>query len=280
MFYFLDDLQLEVEVPPAVEFFFGEDKCLSSLEADPVSNCDWYNLGFKVQSYAHLISHDALSVVIEGVVKDKLKLIFPQKNFSDFSLSRYHQFVNESEHREFADTALKRLYVKDLPEIACIFSELISELLGVNMDFKRGRDGSEHWIILRINPPYSLAYNPPHKDVYEDYDSYGCCPEMVNAWIPVVGVNSLAGLGLAPGSHLLPEAEILRSKAGAEMNGRKFSVNFIKSWGGSNRMINVFPAEGEMLCFSSHLVHGLGINRNQDLTRVALEFRLHKNSIV
>lgn len=276
MFYFLDDIRLEVEVPLAAQFFVGSDLCLSSLEADPVQNCDWYDLGFRIQSYTHLISHDSLSASIEAIVRDKLESIFPHKNFSGFSLSRYHQFVNESEHREFADPALKRVYVKDLPEIAGIFSGLISELLGVSMGFQRGRDGFEHWIILRINPPYSLAYNPPHKDIYEDYDSYGCCPQMVNAWIPIVGVNSLAGLGLAPGSHLLPEVEIVRSKAGAEMNGRRFSVNLIKSWGGSRRLINKYPSEGEMLCFSSHLVHGLGVNRNRDLTRVALEFRLHK----
>ena len=279
MFYFLDDFRLEVGAPSGVKFFAGEDHCLSLLEADPVRNCDWYDLGFKVHSYAHLISHSALRVSIEAIVKDRLKSIFPQKDFSDFALSRYHHFVNELEHREFADVALKRLYVKDLPDISSIFSKLVSELIGTTMDFSRGRDGSEHWIILRINPPYSLAYNPPHKDVYEDYDAYGCCPEMVNAWIPIVGVNSLAGLGLAPGSHLLPEAEIVRSEAGAEMNGRKFSVNFIKSWAGSNRLVNVYPSEGEMLCFSSHLVHGLGINRNQDLTRAALEFRLHKNVV-
>ena len=33
----------------------------------------------------------------------------------------------------------------------------------------------------------------------------GFCPRMVNAWIPISGVNRLAGLGLAPGSHLLSE---------------------------------------------------------------------------
>ena len=109
-----------------------------------------------------------------------------------------------------------------------------------------------------------MAYNPPHKDIYEDYDQKGFCPRMVNAWIPISGVNRLAGLGLAPGSHLLSEEKISRTKAGVEMNGRRFSVNLIRSWNGSNKLINIFPSNGEMLCFSSHVVHGLGVNRNPD----------------
>jgi ectoine hydroxylase-related dioxygenase (phytanoyl-CoA dioxygenase family) len=35
---------------------------------------------------------------------------------------------------------------------------------------------------------------------------------------------------------------------------------------------------GEVLIFSSHLVHGLAINEESDTTRVALEFRLYKKT--
>ena len=38
----------------------------------------------------------------------------------------------------------------------------------------------------------------------------------------------------------------------------------------------MYPPGGKLLCFSSHLVHGLVTNRNPDLTRVALELRLHR----
>ena len=104
------------------------------------------------------------------------------------------------------------------------------------------------------------------------------CPNMVNAWIPVAGKFPL-GTRIGASSHLLPENKIIRSVAGAEMNGRKFSVNCIKSWDQSNRLVNIYPDEGQLLCFSSFIVHGLGINRNTDTTRVALEFRLHNQSL-
>ena len=35
-------------------------------------------------------------------------------------------------------------------------------------------------------------------------------PRMVNAWIPICGVNSNTGLGIASNSHLLSENKILR----------------------------------------------------------------------
>ena len=275
MQYFLDDSPLNVEVHPSTQFFAGGDYCLSEVSHDPTLNCDWYDVGYKVQSFEQSLKHQDLVSAIEYIVKLKLQSIFRDKSFSGFTLNKYHQFVGEEEHRNSADAILKRLYVHDLPEIANIFSDFISDMIGMPMGFERSSDGSEHWIILRINPPYSLAYNPPHKDVYEDYDLKGRCPRMVNAWIPIAGVNQFAGLGLAPSSHHLTEAQIIRSKAGSEMNGRKFSVNMIKSWNNSNKLINIYPHNGQMLCFSSHLVHGLGVNRNSDETRIALEFRLH-----
>ena len=277
MRFFLDDLPLDVDIPPALEFSNGTDECLSRLSGDPALECEWYESGYSITSFEHFLKHYELLASLENIVKYKLECIFPEKRFNGFSLKNYHHYVSEDEHRRVADPVLKRLYLKDLPGIADVFVECISQIFKTKMDFKRRHgDNSEHWIILRLNPPHSFAYNPPHKDIYEDFDTHGFCPQMINAWIPVAGVSSLAGLGLAPSSHLLPESEILRTKAGAKMNNRKFSVNMIKSWGGSNKLVNIYPQEGRMLCFSSHLVHGLGINRSSRFTRVALEFRLHK----
>lgn len=273
--FYLDENLLEVSVPANQEFVVGDETCLSRDWGDPLLDSDWYHEGYTVLSYENTVKHGHLVTALSAVVRQKLGEIFPDKEFSSFSLERYHDYVSEDEHSLLADPLLKRLYVKDLPEISNFFVELVSAELSMNMGFKRELSGDDHWIILRINPPYSYAYNPPHKDVYEDFDHTGSCPRMVNVWVPVVGVNSSAGLGLAPRSHLLQESKILRSVAGANMNERKFSVNMIKSWNGSNRLTNVHPEPGKLLCFSSHLVHGLGINKNKDTTRIALEFRLH-----
>ena len=274
--FYLDETLLEVSTPAAQKFVAGDEICMSKDWNDPLLECDWYDEGYITLPYEKIVKHDLLVNSLAAVVCKKLSEIFPGKNLSGFLLEKYHEYISEAEHSLFADPALKRLHAKDLPGISASFVEFVSAELGVNMGFKRELSGDDHWIILRINPPYSCAYNPPHKDIYEDFDINGYCPRMVNIWVPVVGVNSLAGLGLVPRSHLLLESKILRSVAGAYMNGRKFSVNMIKSWDGDNRLTNVYPEPGSLLCFSSHLVHGLGINRNEDLTRVALEFRLHR----
>ncbi len=170
---------------------------------------------------------------------------------------------------------MKRLYCKDLKEASDSFVKLISDLLGIPVGFKRQGSDLEHWIIVRINPPNSLAYNPIHKDIYEDFDASGCCPKMVNAWVPIAGVGPNAGLGIAAGSHLICESKILRTRAGSTINGQNYSVNCIQSWDNSSSLKTVAPLPGHMLLFSSHLIHGFGINKNPDTTRVALEFRLH-----
>jgi ectoine hydroxylase-related dioxygenase (phytanoyl-CoA dioxygenase family) len=50
----------------------------------------------------------------------------------------------------------------------------------------------------------------------------------------------------------------------------------IKSWNGDITLTRPEIKYGEVLFFTSHLVHGLAINEEEDSTRVALEFRLFK----
>ena len=100
--------------------------------------------------------------------------------------------------------------------------------------------------------PKSGGFNPAHKDIYEDYDLHGEIPKMVNAWIPICGVNYKTGLPIVEGSHLYPESKIIRTKCGAKIEGNQYSVNCIKSWEGKNELKLISPKEGELLIFSSH----------------------------
>ena len=68
---------------------------------------------------------------------------------------------------------------------------------------------------------------------------------MINAWIPICGVNEKTGLPIVPGSHLINENQIERTKAGTKVNGKNFYVNCIRSWEGKNKMFLASPNEGE-----------------------------------
>ena len=131
-------------------------------------------------------------------------------------------------------------------------------------------------IIIRINRPFSTDQNPPHKDIYELWDSAGYIPRFVNLWIPICGVTTNSSLSIVPGSHLIPEDRIRRTFEGGVMDGNRYRVRMISEWDGSNRMERAAAACGEVLMFSSHLIHGMGLNCEKSSTRVALEFRLFK----
>ena len=98
----------------------------------------------------------------------------------------------------------------------------------------------------------------------------------VNLWVPIAGVTEKTSLPLAPSSHLISESEIIRTFEGGVIEGNKYRVRLIKEWGGSCSLVRSKVAYGQVLTFSSHLIHGLATNEEDDLTRTALEFRLFK----
>ena len=126
-----------------------------------------------------------------------------------------------------------------------------------------------------INRPRSNDFNTAHKDVYEDYDKFCKIPRMINVWVPLIGVTENNMLPIAPRSHLLPENKIMRTKAGSTINGVNYSVNSIKSWDDSSLLTKIPLQQDEILIFSSHLIHGLAINHEEDKTRISFEFRLY-----
>lgn len=273
--YQLDDNEIEIDVPDQTTFTSGRQEVLSRKWSDLASNCEWFDQGYSMPNYSHVFKHSVLVDQITSEVRSRLTQLFPDRNFNHFTLEKYHNFITTEEHKSVADKVMKRLYCKDLEEASGSFVKLISDILGIPVGFKIQGAEFDQWIIVRINPPKSLAYNPIHKDIYEDFDATGCCPKMVNAWVPIVGVDTNAGLGISAGSHLICESKILRTKAGSTINGQNYSVNCIKSWNNSSSLKTVAPPPGSMLLFSSHLIHGFGVNKNDDNTRVALEFRLH-----
>ena len=273
--YKINGLSTSVDVSEDSQFSVGENTCLASKFNDPSSGAAWYHKGYGVREFSSQLPFPRLRKAVTDMVICRIKEALPYKDLTNFSLEKYHEYISEEEHCGGIDSKLKRFYSKDAEFNDDVFIDIMQSELKEPLSYTPTGTTEQHWLIVRIVRPQANAFNPPHKDVYEAFDETGDCPRMVNAWVPIAGVNSKAGLALVPGSHHLLESEIERTRAGASMHGMKFSVNCIKSWGGDNEFISVAPPEGEMLIFSSHLIHGLGINENKDTTRVALEFRLH-----
>ena len=279
LIYNIDNKKVKINGSNDLNFFRGKNECLSKIGGDITKNTEWFLEGFKVLDLNSVISHKKLVSSITNSVKKILKENFIDIDLANFKLENYHKYVSVDQHLKI-DKFLKRLYPKDLGFGDELIVNFIGKILNANLSYKSKFRDFSHWIILRISLPQSTGvkgFNPAHKDIYEDYDQLNVIPKMVNAWIPICGVNSKTGLGMVPGSHLISENKILRTRCGATIENQKYSVNCIKSWDDKNSLKIISPSEGQILLFSSHLIHGLGINNNFDTTRIALEFRLHKS---
>lgn len=277
--YNIDKKTVTVEIGEGQEFKAGTDEVLAFSHDDVTSTAAWFDQGYTITELGQGILFKDLRGAVESMVRRAIEAVFPDKQLSGFSLDKYHEYVSEQEHIESLDKKIKRFFWSDLQFDDAPIIENIEREVGKKLGYSPAGTEEPHWVIVRVIMPGSSSYNPAHKDIYEAFDTEGVCPRMVNAWIPICGVNEEAGLSLAVGSHLIPESRVVRTSAGSVVNGNRFLVNCIKSWDGETSMQTVSPAEGRMLIFSSHLIHGLGRNLSVDTTRVALEFRLHASEI-
>ncbi len=272
--YTINKKNISLKVPDRQKFFFGEKICLSKEFDDLIIGTSFEKIGYKLLNFEKYIQFEVLKKSINNTIKRNIKSLYPKKNLKGFSLESYHKFIDENEHIKL-DKILKRQYPKDFGFSDEKIIELIQDQVKNPLGYKYGDNNCKHWIIIRINMPNSGGYNPAHKDIYEDFDNKGFAPRMINCWIPICGVNKNTGLPLVPESHNFFENEIIRTKCNSILEGRNYSVNCIKSWRNQNTLELIHPKYGEMILFSSHLIHGLGINNNIDETRISIEFRLH-----
>jgi hypothetical protein len=273
--YTIDGRPFAVDSGPESAFFAGEDVCLAERFDDPTAGQAWYREGYAILDASPFFGFREVRADVERVVKGFIAEAEPDADLSRFRLDDYHKYVSGALHHDIIRQT-RRLFPADFGFDEAQVVARLSELLGISLGYRNPLSGDEQWIIARINPPGSIGFNPAHKDVYEAFDRFGSIPRMVNVWIPICGVGGGTGLPVAPGSHLVRESAVRRTRAGSVMEGQSYSVNCIESWGGETAMTTLCPREGEMIVFSSYLIHGLARNHHPDTTRVSLEFRLYE----
>ena len=272
--YLVDGNEFEISTQPGSDFFYGESEVLSERFGDLTSQQPWFDDGYQVVKSDDFYDHKNVKDEIQNTLRAIIQEANPEIDLHGFTLETYHEYVNDSDHLEVIKRT-RRLYPRDFGFDYQGLIKKFSSYLGIDLTNKNPLSGEPHWIIVRINKPNSLGYNPVHKDIYESYDQLGTIPEMINMWIPVCGVTEFSGLPIVPASHLIPEDKIKRVKAGSVINGQKYSVNSILSWDTKVNMKTMYPEKNEMIVFSSHLIHGLASNQNNK-TRISLEFRLYR----
>ncbi len=273
--YSVDGVVHALKIDNAADAVFGAAGRLSTPESDITAGQPWYDRGFAV---VDLFSPEEFATFRAGL-EDSLRGILSDlgRPTQGFTLERYHHFVDEATHAAVVARTRALTAAQLSLDIAGLHDRLGATLGQPLTDslaqIVPGQSGSMP-MILRVNRPRSGDFNPVHKDIYEAVDHLHQVPRLVNFWIPVAGVGPESSLPLAPGSHLLDESVILRTRAGSVVEGRHHRVNSILEWGGARDLHRAVVGEGQVLVFSSHLIHGFAVNDQPDTTRVALEFRL------
>lgn len=273
--YFIDGQPYELRIDNAAEASFGADAVLSTAATDITAGQPWYDQGFTVADLFSEAEFAAFRGDIEATVRSALSGL--GRDVGGFTLEQYHRFADDAAHAAVVAGTRALLQGNLTLNIGALhdrLSRILGHCLTDNLaEIVAGQSGTMP-VIIRLNRPNSGDFNPVHKDIYEAVDNLGQVPRLVNFWIPVAGVGPQSALPLAPGSHLLNEQVILRTRAGSRVDGRHYRVNSVLEWGGQRSLERVRIRDGQVLLFSSHLIHGFAVNAQPDTTRVALEFRL------
>lgn len=266
---FLDGTPYQFEVEG--EFFWGEGDLLYTASDSVISKTPWSKLGYGVvPAFDETEFKDLSNSITQNIMKAFDIHGIPYKK-DTFTLGDYHKVATNDElHLKVIDITRNLTNADfdfDIEKLVARFGKILGYTLTSWVE-----ELQKSHIQIRINRPSSLDINPPHRDGYLSY-----WEDVVNIWIPIEGCNENTSLPVLPGSHLIPEKEILRTESkGAKINGNTYYVPCIlKTKQGDLKMIRPNPKQGEALLFSPFLIHGAAVNRSSS-TRVAIELRFPK----
>ena len=251
--------------------FVGSDEVLLNQDVNILTDLDWEEKGYKVDSFLKPSDFN----LIQEVLKERIgKLIIEAggKIDDDFTLENYHNYVTDEIHLEIAKIIQPGWNVSTFPVDFQLINNRVSEIVEKKVDSAAVHIGINHFFLRIVRPQKFQDNNPPHRDVWLDR-----LRNAINIYVPIVGSDKNSSLPLIPGSHLAKESEIERTKDGAFLNNTQYSVPCVISYKGIKPdLIRPATSENEIMVFSPYLVHGGGYNFNENKTRVSLEVRFWK----
>jgi len=251
------------------KFSWGRGKCLYTSKNNIIGNQEWEDIGFKV--VRNLLTIDQFQSLKKSITKTLLEIINGLGISIDkktFSLENYHLFIKSDEVHQLIIQKSRELEMSDFNFDINIILNKLSNFMNLRLTSHIKQLGRSH-IQLRLNRPFSLDFNPPHRDGY-----IPALSDSLNVWLPIAGCDSKTSLPLIPKSHLISESHIYRTSIkGAKINNNFYNVPCIlKTSQGDLKMQRPNPKYTEALIFTPFLIHGAALN-NSNKTRAAFELR-------
>ncbi len=249
------------------EPYSGENEVLTELEDDLTSRRRWHQRGYTVKRFlpegVFVQFHEGLRELFIHYMR-KTGLEVP----GDFKIKNYHQLVKDDEdiHQKLiAQTRAIPWHL--LPIHFTTLEERISEITSIPVECKNPADG-DRFFYFRVIRPGETENNPLHRDAWKP-ENKGA----INIHVPITSGPIKSSLILAPGSHLWPECELIRTKDGAVMNGIKCEFPGVIE---SQRPVKIkrpFTGPNRVMVYSPYLLCGGITNHNRSFTHISLEMR-------
>lgn len=269
VFYQIEDEVITLDLQG--ETIKGGDEVLLDKDVNLLQGTDWNEAGYTIVPF---VSDAEFATIKKGITQKIARIIEDcgGKTDEDFSLEKYHRYVDDEIHLKLAKAIQNGWLVSEFPIDFQSINDRMSEILGVKVATELKGSKFNSFFLRIIRPREFKDNNPPHRDVWIDR-----LRNAVNIYAPISASNMKSSLPIMPGSHLLMESEILRTADGAFLNGTKYTVPCVISVKGETpKLIRLDPKENEMMIFSPYMVHGGGYNLNEDTTRTSLEVRFFK----
>ena len=270
--YFIDSEKYNLNVKGKI--IAGRNEVLSAKEIDLSKETSWHKKGYLVTKILNKKIQIGLQNEIINYLVKSLKKSFPRLSKINIDLRKYHHYLNYQEHLLFLKILGSGIKFKSVNFNKEILESALSDLLNRKVTTRNKNFDiiNDKTFAIRIIRPNQQDFNPPHKDVYLDRLKNG-----INIYMPIIGSNKKSSLPIMPKSHLLNENQIYRTKEGAIVNDVKFSVPCIIQTDLGLNLVRPNPSQDQIMVFSPYLIHGGGLNLNNDTTRISLELRFWDN---
>lgn len=254
--------------------FYGQNKVLLDEQDNLLEKTLFDKNGYGIVNLNKYINFKNIKSLIESIIKKQIKK-YTKINLKKFKLEKYHDYVDLENHYKIIKVISKGINFQKSFQRKKL-EKFLSEILQINVSTlnKNFRNKKHKFYLdpkkffLRIVRPNKNDFNPPHRDAYFDNHANG-----INIFIPIAGSNNKSSLPVFPKSQRINEKNVLRTKLNSKFNNLKFSVPLIVKTKPKIILKRPNPKKGQMMIFSSNLIHGGGINDNKNLTRFSIELR-------